>query len=317
MNPEISVILPVYNGGKYLKESIDSILNQTFNNYELIIVNDGSTDESLDIIISYKDERIKLINQKNTGLSKALNNGIKLAIGKYIARMDHDDISYPERLKKQFEFMENHSEYVAIGTWANYISKDGEFLFTWKPPCKSEDLKKGLPNICPFVHSSVMMRTDALKIVGGYKDVGRYFYQEDLLLWIDLAKKGELYNIPEALVKYRVTPSSIQQRSHNYFSYQMEIVKKYYEIGKLDYKKINLIKSEWGIIPEKLKQGNYYAKIGSIYLNQNFNRKLAQKNLFKALKYNLLNKKALINLLLSMLPQNINCRLRNLKRNKK
>ena len=316
MNPEISVILPVYNGGKYLKEAIDSILNQTFKNFELIIVNDGSTDESLYIIRSYKDERIKLINQKNTGLSKALNNGIKLAKGKYIARMDQDDISHPERLKKQIKFMESHTDYVAIGTYANYISKNGEFLYTSKTPYKSEDLKNGLPYVCPFVHSSVMMRVDALKKVGGYKNVGRYFYQEDILLWIDLSKEGEFYNILESLLNFRITPSSCQQHSHNYFPYQMEIVKGYYETGKLDYKKINMIKPAWGFVPERLKYSNYYAKIGSIYLNKNFNRKLAQKNLIKALHYNMLNKKPLINLGLSLLPQNINNYLKYLKRNK-
>ena len=97
----------------------------------------------------------------------------------------------------------------------------------------------------------------------------------------------------------------------------MEIVKGYYETGKLDYKKINMIKSEWGFVPERLKYSNYYTKIGTIYLTQNFNRKLAHKNLIKALHYNMLNKKALINLGLSILPQNINYYLRNLKRNKK
>ena len=270
MNPEISVILPVYNGGKYLKESIDSILNQTFNNYELIIVNDGSTDESLDIIISYKDERIKLINQKNTGLSKALNNGIKLAKGRYIARMDQDDISNPERFEKQIEFLESYSDYVVVGTWANYISKDGEFLYTSKIPYKSEDLKKGLPYICPFVHSSVMMRADALKKVGGYKDVGRYFYQEDILLWIDLSRIGKFYNLPEALQTYRILPSSASRMSKTNHKYQQNIYIKYYNTGVLDFNMIKAIESNWFEDSFNKTYSNYFLIIGKIFIEKIF-----------------------------------------------
>ncbi len=316
-NPDISVVMSVYNGEKYLREAIKSILNQTFKDFEFIIVNDGSTDKSLEIIKSYNDPRIVFIDQENKGLAAALNVGIKAAKGKYIARMDADDISYSERLKKQIEFMENHPEYVAIGSWANYITDDGEYLYMCKMPIESLSLKSSLPYECPFIHSSVSMRTEIVRAVGGYKDVGRYFYQEDILLWIDLSRIGKFYNILEPLLNFRITPSSCQQHSRNYFPYQMKIVEEYYETGKLNFEKIHLIKPEWGTNSGKVKQSNYYANIGSIYLTQNFNRKLAQKNLLKALHYNILNKRALINLGLSLFPQNINNYLRNLKRNKK
>lgn len=119
--PQISVIMSVYNGEKYLREAIDSILNQTFTHFEFIIVNDGSTDKSLNIIKSYNGSRIILVQQENKGLAAALNEGIKIAKGKYIAMMDADDISLPTRLEKQIQFMEAHPEYVAIGSWANKI----------------------------------------------------------------------------------------------------------------------------------------------------------------------------------------------------
>ncbi|SVC41049.1 uncharacterized protein METZ01_LOCUS293903, partial [marine metagenome] len=109
--PLITVLMPVYNGAKYLNEAIDSILNQTFQNFEFIIIDDGSTDDSVKIIKSYDDNRIRLVeNRNNLGQSETLNKGLSLTRGKYIARMDQDDISMPERLKKQFEFMENNSD---------------------------------------------------------------------------------------------------------------------------------------------------------------------------------------------------------------
>ena len=121
--------MSVYNGEKYLREAIDSILNQTFKDFEFIIVNDGSTDNSLKIIKSYNDPRITIINQKNTGLAKALNEGIKIAKGKFIARMDADDISEPERFKKEYKFMHVHDECVALGTNAIIIDENGNNLY--------------------------------------------------------------------------------------------------------------------------------------------------------------------------------------------
>ncbi len=147
-SPIISVVMSVYNGDKYLREEIESILNQTFKDFEFIIVNDGSTDKSLEIIKSYNDPRIVIIDQENTGLAKALNNGINIAKGRYIARMDQDDISNPERFEKQIEFLENLSEYVAIGSWSNHISEHGEYLYTCKMPIDSSTLIKEFHQAC-------------------------------------------------------------------------------------------------------------------------------------------------------------------------
>jgi len=183
--PKISVVMAVYNGEKYLREAIDSILNQTFNDFEFIIINDGSTDDSAEIIKSYNDPRIILIQQENKGLAAALNEGIKIAKGKFIARMDADDISLKTRLEKQIQFMEAHPEYVAIGSWSNHISADGDYLYTCKMPLESSALKDELPDKCPFIHTSVLMRTDEVQSVVGYKNVGRYFYQEEYNGFVD------------------------------------------------------------------------------------------------------------------------------------
>ena len=127
MEPQVSIIMPVYNGEKFLKEAIESILSQTFTDFEFIIVNDGSIDSSLKIIREYanRDSRIKIIDQKNTGIIGALNNALKASKGTYIARMDSDDISNPDRLKKQIEYIEKENAYLC-GTWAISIDKNGK-----------------------------------------------------------------------------------------------------------------------------------------------------------------------------------------------
>ncbi|OGU61898.1 MAG: hypothetical protein A2254_02545 [Ignavibacteria bacterium RIFOXYA2_FULL_35_9] len=295
--------MSVYNGELFLRDSIKSILNQTFRDFEYIIVNDGSIDSSEQIIKNFNDTRIVYLKQTNKGLSEALNEGINYSSGKYIARMDDDDIAKPNRLAVQLRFMENNTNYVTVGSTADFIDEDGTFLYSSKSSLTPIQLKELLPESSPFIHSSVLMRTGNVRAVGGYHNVGPYFYQEDLLLWIDLAKTGEFYNIPEPLIKFRITSSSNQQRSKNYFSYQMTIVKEYYRTGKLDSEKIINIKPEWGSASNKVKKSNYYLKIGSIFLYQNYNKKTARRNLLKAIKSNIFNKKALAYLAFSFLPQ--------------
>ena len=118
MNPKVTVLMPVYNGEKYLKEAITSILLQTFDDFEFLIINDGSSDASVDIIQSFRDPRIRLVhNDTNIGLIATLNKGLKLAHGKYVARMDQDDISLPRRLEKQTYFMDNNPDVGVCGTW--------------------------------------------------------------------------------------------------------------------------------------------------------------------------------------------------------
>jgi glycosyltransferase involved in cell wall biosynthesis len=121
MTPKISVILPVYNAQSYLRESIDSILNQSFQDFELIMINDGSTDSSLSIMESYTDQRIRIINQTNAGLPVSLNRAIAQAQGQYLARQDADDICLPERLAKQFAYLDTHPQCALLGTWAQIL----------------------------------------------------------------------------------------------------------------------------------------------------------------------------------------------------
>ena len=176
-------------------------------------------------------------------------------------------------------------EYVVCGTFPGYIDEEGNFLYNTVLPEDDAALKKGLPLVCPFVHTSVMISADPLRKTGGYKNCGRFFYQEDLLLWIDLSKLGKFRNIPHYLVNYRISPSSSSQRSHMFQRYQMNIVETYFKTGELDYTGINSIPQEWGETDENLKMSVYHERIGAIYLTETLNIRQARAHLKKAISY--------------------------------
>ena len=204
---KVSIIMSVYNGEKHLRESVDSILNQTFKDFEFIIINDGSKDQSKDILESYKDERIKLIHHKNMGLTKSLNIGIANAKGKYIARQDADDISEPERLKTQFDFMEANPGLGLIGSQFKIIKENGEIAGSISLPLEDKIIKEMLIEMNQFCHVSVMIRREVLDKVGLYRE---YFkYAQDYDLWLRISEQYEVRNLPELLIRYRVAEKSI------------------------------------------------------------------------------------------------------------
>ncbi len=200
--PLVSVVLPVYNGAHYLAEAIESILLQTFQDFELIIINDGSTDKSLDIIKQYamKNPMIFVIDRENRGLVASLNEGIAKAQGKYIARMDQDDISLPTRFEKQIDLLEKDADLVLCGTWATIIDSDGTCLKNSSIRIKHEDIMKDMERcINPFFHPSVMFRKSNNLF---YNETA--FYCEDYEMWVKCSAIGRLANIPEYLLKYRI-----------------------------------------------------------------------------------------------------------------
>ncbi|SFL68888.1 glycosyltransferase family 2 protein [Pelosinus propionicus] len=211
--PIVTVLMPVYNGSRYLREAMDSITRQTFYDFEFLIINDGSADHSKDIITSYKDGRIRLIeNEKNIGISASLNKGIAFARGRYIARMDGDDISMPERLYKQVLFMESHPQIGVCGSWVKTIGEwyQGQL---WELSTEPEQIKCQLLFTTSLSHPSVLIRREVLKNTGlSYN--GRYKYAQDYKLWMELAKTTLLANIPEALVQYRFNDNQVSTRYH-------------------------------------------------------------------------------------------------------
>ncbi len=206
--PMITVLMPAYNAEKYIGEAIDSVLKQSFIDFELLIINDGSTDDTQKVVGSFNDDRIVLVEQVHGGVSNALNNGLARAKGKYIARFDSDDICLPQRLEKQFTFLEADPEYVIVGTDAEYMLENGDHLFDFT--CighTNDELVDKLYFYCPFIHSSVMYRKDAVLKAGGYSLLAHNF--EDYLLWTQLSKLGKLHNLRETLIRIRFNPASV------------------------------------------------------------------------------------------------------------
>ncbi|MCK4395677.1 MAG: glycosyltransferase [Candidatus Marinimicrobia bacterium] len=301
--PKISVVMSVYNGEKYLREAIESILNQSFKDFEFVIIDDGSNDSSAEIIKSYNDPRIIIIQQESSGLAKALNNGIKKAKGKYIARMDADDISIPERLEKQLDFLENLRECVAVGSNAKVIDMNGEYLYISSQPSTWKEIKKKLPS-SPFFHSSTMFRKDVAIECGGYYEEIRHHF-EDMVLWNKMADRGELWNIEKPLIKYRLVSSAITNRSLKTNLIMHNICNNILELGTVRKSDMEILDKITKKKSENWKMSNYFLKIGKVYIERNFQRKKAYKNLILSIKYFLLNGKAWFNLILLFLPLSI------------
>ncbi len=213
--PQISVLLPCYNAQKYLREAIESILNQTFTDFELILINDGSTDDSFSIINEFaaRDERIVVVdNEKNLGLIATLNKGIDLARGHFIARMDADDISGPERFSKQLDYFQQNAEIDLLGTTTRSLDADGNHG-------NINLLKAKLPLSCvfsslltnPFVHGSIMAKAKTLKELK-YSSETDALHTEDFEAWSRFALRGKkMANLDEVLYYQRQHESNISK----------------------------------------------------------------------------------------------------------
>jgi len=205
MSPKVSVVMAVFNGEKYLGQAIDSILGQTFTDFEFIIVDDGSTDATSQIIQGYGDARIRFIlNEENIGLTRSLNKGLSLASGAYIARMDGDDVSLPERLAKQVEFMDANREVGACGTWAMDIDQEGKII--GKRETFAGDQLNNFYWRSALTHSSAMFRFSQTS-GPRYDETARV--SQDYDLWLRIAAENKLGTLPEYLLLYRVHDESI------------------------------------------------------------------------------------------------------------
>lgn len=200
-DPVISVIMGVYNEERYLRASIESILEQKFEDFEFIIVDDASDDDSVDIIQSYDDSRITLIrNEMNKGLTVSLNRALETATGMYVARQDADDLSLPERFERQVSFLDRHDEVSLVGTGAQFINDNGTVIDRRIPHCNPdfEDfLRKN-----QLIHGTILARRAVLEALGGYDEFFRY--TQDLDLWLRLAKQHTIANIPVPLYQHRI-----------------------------------------------------------------------------------------------------------------
>ncbi len=201
-SPQITVLMAVNNGESFVAEAIESILQQSFGDFEFLIVDDASTDNSRDVVAGFSDARISLLsNEKQQGLSRSLNRGLDQTKGKYVARMDHDDISHRLRLEKQLEFLESHQDLDVLGTWARTLGGKKEQI--WRYPARDEDIRSELIFNPVLVHGSVMLRKstfDKFKLRYDPK-ISR---AQDYELWTRAAAKVRFANIPSVLLEYRI-----------------------------------------------------------------------------------------------------------------
>jgi GT2 family glycosyltransferase len=211
--PLISVCLPVYNTERYVGQAIESILNQTLGDFELLILDDGSTDGSLEVLRRYadRDPRIHLTSRPNKGLAPSLNELVDQSRGEFLARMDADDVALPERFERQVEYLRAHPDCVLVGSRVRLIDPDGDPLCDW---CKLQD-HESLDAIflrgersTEISHPAIIMRRDAVLAVGKYRP---FEVIEDVDLFLRLAERGRIANLPEVLLQYRIHASNISK----------------------------------------------------------------------------------------------------------
>lgn len=212
--PTVSVLMPVYNAERYVAEAVESILAQTFKDFEFVIIDDGSTDGSRAILEGYakQDSRIRLVSRPNTGYVVALNEMLSLASGELIARMDADDAALPARFARQVEYLLEHAEYVAVGCQILLVDPDGD-------PLREVELKLNHADIVRVFlesgfgigHPCAMIRREALDTIGGYRE--DLETAEDLDLFLRLADIGQLANLPDVLLRYRLHREKVSVRA--------------------------------------------------------------------------------------------------------
>jgi glycosyltransferase involved in cell wall biosynthesis len=206
----VSVVMPVFNTRRYVAEAVESVLGQTFGDFELIVVDDGSTDGSGDIVARYaeRDGRVRLRRRANRGIVASRNEGLSMAAGPLIAVIDSDDVALPGRFASQVGYLRDHPECVAVGGSALVIDALGASICTWSFPTSHEELDRGnLFNKQKMLHSSLMFRRGPVEAIGGYRPEAETAEELDLLL--RLAELGRLANVPEVVVKYRQHGASV------------------------------------------------------------------------------------------------------------
>jgi glycosyltransferase involved in cell wall biosynthesis len=281
--PRVTVLMPAYNVGKYIAEAIRSVLDQDFPDFELLIVDDGSADDTRQVIATFRDERIRLLVQEKKGISAALNAGLAEARGEYIARFDADDICLPQRLSRQTAYLDAHPDYVLTGSDAEYMSEDGEHLFDFHCIAySSPDVLNKLYDTCPFIHSAVMFRKKEVLQAGSYSLYAHNF--EDYFLWIQLVQFGKCCNLPETLIKVRINPDSAtideKWRGRRFRRLKREIIRKGTITEREGAALLAIIK---GQETRRIKEGSYHALCGKKLLADNYQPAKARSHVIRAI----------------------------------
>jgi len=312
-HPDISVVMAVYNESKYIRQSINSILNQSLNNFEFIIIDDGSSDSTVEIINSYDDSRIKLLCIDHIGLPGALNYGIINSSSQLIARMDGDDIAFESRLKKQVNYLNINTNCVAVGGGVEVIDMHNNLLYEHIVPLSDSDIRKELP-IVQMYHSNISFRKEIYIKCDCYNE--KLLTAQDQLLFNKMSCFGELNNLEDITLKYRIHPEAISIRSKRN---TMRLNK---SIARILQNK-NYIENDYSIINGIYKKNKtnkyhrnslYYLTLGKIFIEKDFDR-------FKAFKYLIVSIIMMpfsitkwFNIALLLLPKTIVLYIKNLKK---
>ncbi|MHC4616154.1 MAG: glycosyltransferase [Planctomycetota bacterium] len=208
IRPKVSVLMAVYNCEKFIGRALESVYGQTYQNFEVVVVDDASTDGTSEILLNMKDSRTVIYrNPENKGLTESLNIGLKLCRGEYIARMDADDVSLPTRFEKQVRFLDERPACLAVGSWCIRIDDSEKVCSKWQHPTSYEDIKKKLLVNNSIFHGTAMVRKEVINEAGGYDE--KYTYSQDYDLWLRLSELGEIRNLGEYLYLSRVSPEGI------------------------------------------------------------------------------------------------------------
>ncbi|MBC7949412.1 MAG: glycosyltransferase [Chitinophagaceae bacterium] len=280
----VTILMPAYNAGAYISEAISSVLLQDYQDYELLVVNNGSTDDTVEEILSFHDPRIRLINENRNGIAYALNTGLGAAKGELIARFDADDICTPDRLSRQVDFFDSNPGYILCGSDAEYISETGEHLFNFQCIGHShEEIMERLYEYCPFIHSSVMYKKSAVIEAGGYSIDAHNF--EDYLLWVRMMGAGKYFNLSRRLLKVRFNPASVtideKWRGPRFRQLKKNIIGKGFVTPDEGDELLSIIRDQDN---GKIKQGAYYALCGKKFLVNNHQPVKARVHLAKAIR---------------------------------
>ena len=255
--PQISVVMPVYNTNeKHLREAIESILNQTYSDFEFIIINDGSSNNAEEIILSYKDKRIKYFKQKNSGVAKTLNYGFDLAQGEYIARMDSDDVSLPKRFEKQVDFLEKYKDVSILGSWHEEFPK--KHINKASSQVKLLDLLRGNT----ISHPTIMLRKNDFDKYNLRYDPN--FTCEDYELWSRVIKYLKFYNLQEVLLKYRREEQNISSVPGIFSESNKQVRQNILDFLTNDVKLQNKIKKLFGFNKEMVHKNTFLENIFSV-----------------------------------------------------
>jgi glycosyltransferase involved in cell wall biosynthesis len=298
--PLISIVMPVYNCSAYLREAIESILDQSFKDFEFIIINDGSTDNSKAIIKEFCDSRIRYFEHSNVGVAASLNIGIAVSRSDYIARFDGDDIAKKERLEKQYNYLEKHKDCVAVGAHIDIIDKDGNYLYTKKSRTNWEDIIQHLPRTS-ISHSVSMYRKKSVLECGKYNE--KLLTAQDTLLFNQMATIGRLNNVDDVLLSYRLTPTSVSMRNSKERRIIHGIIDDIVKTRHLSEKNSQLLKKIYK--RKRNKASTYYLRLGEVYTNRYFKRRIAFRNFVLSIFYNPFNYTSWVKLFFLVLPRKL------------